>query len=750
MFAPFGFSIHLTSGVAMNQHDLPGDLEEATKAAFSAKEKLEREYRKLLFDDLLNNRTHFSAGPYEAHIQYSNFCNMSCIMCWDGNNPPTKKTSPELLEKIGKQIGRHLSIVTPYSGSEPLVLTWDQTRDMAKQYGILLCITTNVQFLDEKKFLDLKDITETLILSIDSHIPAVFEKIRPRSNSKKVFANLETTARLSLEHDLECIVNIVFMTQNAPMLTDTLNYLADLGIQNVNLIQLLDVNGNSRLHDPLIHFSQEYIAWIKRSCVATAKERKFRLIWSIAGYSEYDFREPGYVEMKKRKIWNDQRDLRMKRMFPGFCRNAYGRLRVDSEGDVAPCCYATQGELSLGNLNEQDFETIWNGTEAQDLRRGMYTGDVPVLCQSCRYHDILPPDSMMPFVEQEESNFQQLHNIGSKQAIASLGIVGPAHGIRAAESIEFEISAPDASIRTYVIAISLGGETEEVHRQTVEPREDVGGVLTFTIPAKTWNGLKPNVGYWWMIWAIPFDKTQKPLRCEEVRFLIRHQEIPRFEGSTLKYHDQGFVPVSDLGGSKKEGWTDPLRLQERPEVSISGRLNRDAVSDSAEHQPVAAKRNQPVPQSNFPKGNLLSRLFPSSGQSNADSGMATESGIDNGYLEVVALETNELRIVGWIMMRDGAADSVDLIGPNGESVTATPCPRADIAKSYAHLESAINAGFKATLPDDMFWENDRYQFAIVAKRNGKVVFRCEIGCRSRTEIQHPDAPFCMRNGVLEI
>lgn len=725
----------------MNQPNSPAEQGGHIQVTFAAKEKLEQEYRQLLFDDMLNNRTHFSAGPYEAHLQFSNFCNMSCIMCWDGNNPPTKKTPPELLEKIGEQIGRHLSIVTPYSGSEPLVLTWEQTRDMARKYGILLCITTNVQFLDEKKFHDLKDITETLILSIDSHIPAVFEKIRPRSNSKKVFANLESTARLCVEHNLECIVNIVFMTQNAPMMTDTLNYLADLGIQNVNLIQLLDVNGSSRMHDPLIHFSEEYVAHLKRNCIATAKERKFRLIWSIAGYSEYDFREPGYIEMKKRKNWNDEWDLRMKRLFPRFCRNAYGRLRVDSEGDIAPCCYATRGELSLGNLNEQDFENIWNGTEAQDLRRGMYTEDVPVLCQSCRYHDLIAPESSLPFVEEEESNFKQLHNIGSKQAIPSLEIVEPTHGIRSTDSVTLKIVSPNVNIKTYVLSISFGGETDEVYRETVKPDSDNDGVLTFSISASVWSKLRSNVGYWWMIWAIPTERSQKPLRCEEVRCFIRHQEMPRLEGSTLKYHDQGFVPVSDLGGSKKEGWVDKNELQERPVVSVSGRV--DGETDPAKGQSAVAQKSEPAE-----KTNLLSRLFGSQAPSSANS--ETESGIHDAHLEVVFQEKNAIRLNGWIMLTDGAPDLIEIIGPNGDSVAATVCPRADIAHSFPQFETAINSGFKATLPDDLFWQDDRYQFSIVAKREGKVAFRCRVGCRSLSEGEHPDAPFCIRNGVLDI
>lgn len=713
----------------MNQPNSAVGSDSSVQITLAAKEKLEQEYRAILFDDMLHCRTEFAAGPYEAHVQFSNFCNMSCIMCWDGNNPPTKKTPPDLLEKIGDQIGKHLSIVTPYSGSEPLVLTWDQTRDMANKYGILLCITTNVQFLNEAMFHDLKDITETLILSIDSHIPAVFEKIRPRSNSRKVFANLETTARLCVEHNLECIVNVVFMTQNAPMMTDTLNYLADLGIQNVNMIQLLDVNATSRMHDPLIHFSEEYVAWIKRGCIATAKERKFRLIWSIGGYTEYDFRKPGYVEMKSRKLWNDQWDLRMKRLFPGFCRNAYGRLRIESEGDVAPCCYATRGELSLGNLNEQDFEEIWNGLDAQDLRRGMYTGDVPALCKSCRYHDIIPSEFTMPFVEAEESGWDgSNHPI---EAMPGLKVLGPDHAQRSTEPVTIQFSAPEVAIKEFRVALSLGGETDEVHRHIFNP-ESVTDGQSFRLPDEVWNQLRPNVGYWWMVWAVPAESNETVYRLEEVRCLIRHQEMARMEGSKLKYLDQGFVPVSDLGGSKKQGWDDPEKLQQRPKVSATGHQEFQTLQTPVSSPPVVRTHKT-----------ILSRLFGDASQ------VEKQATFENGYLEVVVQEKEALRLGGWILFSDGPADSIEFVSTNGISEPATVSPRADIGKAYPGIELAVNAGFKALLPDDQFWENDGYQFSLIAKRN-QAEFRCQFTCRGGSTIERTDAPFNIGGGVLNI
>ena len=701
---------------------------------FAEKEKIEREYRTLLFDDLLNSRTRFSAGPYEAHIQFSNFCNMSCIMCWDGNNPKTRKTDASLLDRIGEQLGPHLSIVTPYSGSEPLVLTWDETRAMAQKYGILLCITTNVQFLDEEKFHELKDIAETLILSIDSHIPAVFEKIRPRSNSKKVFENLETAARLSVEHNLECIINVVFMTQNVPMLTDTLNYFADLGIQNVNVIQLLDVNANSRMYDPLLHYSEEYIDWIKKSAVATAKQRKFRLIWSVSGYTEFDFREAGFVEPKSRKAWNDDWDEKMKLFFPRFCRNAYGRLRVDADGDISPCCYATQGELSLGNIQQQDFDQIWNGVEAQDLRRGMFSGDVPALCQSCRYHDLVKPFSILPFVEEVESGFVLDKKTASKQSIASLEIVDSAHGTRTTEPFKISIREPSLEIKEFILAVSLGGQVEEVHQVAVMPKLK-DGILIFETPATLFDSLKTNVGYWWMIWAMPADRTQKPLRCEEVRCVIRHQELVRLEGSKLHYRNQGFIPVSDLGGNKQSGWLDPNNLPARPVAAFHGRAADGSTEVNSPAQPT---QSATLTENGQPRGGILKRLF----------GGPSKSGILDAYLEVITQQKDAVQVSGWLMLRNGAADCVEFVGDDGHVVKASIQPREDIANSFPRVESAINSGFSGILPDEFFWRKDRYRFAIVAKRNGRVDYRCNVTCRGgQNEVT---IAVSIRNGILSL
>ena len=177
---------------------------EAPVVTTAERAEMERANRAWLERALLANETVLETGPYEAHVGFSNVCNMSCIMCWNGANPPAQRMDPRTMERFAEQIAPLLSIITPYNGSEPLIVTWDETRRICERYGIELCLTTNVQFLDERKFEELEGITETLFLSVDSHIPEVFELIRPRSRPARVFANLRTTAALARNVPFTC------------------------------------------------------------------------------------------------------------------------------------------------------------------------------------------------------------------------------------------------------------------------------------------------------------------------------------------------------------------------------------------------------------------------------------------------------------------------------------------------------------------------------------------------------------------
>jgi len=560
--------------------------------------QVELHNRALLERDLLDKRLVFESRPYEAHIQYSNVCNMSCIMCYDGWHPPVKKMPAEILERVREQLAPFLSVVIPYGGSEPLIVTWDQARDTARDFSIEMRLTTNVQFLDAQKFDELKDITEALFLSIDSHIPELFEEIRPGSRPDKVFANLPVAARLAHEHGVECLGQVVFMTKNAATLPQTVAYLANAGVPSVNVLQLLDVNGRSGLLDPLIHFSAEYVESIKRDCIEVAREKRTRLIWSAGGYERHDFRVEK-VPPKVGKDWNFRWEQRMRHHLPGYCINVQNRVQIDADGTITPCAYATDDDLVLGHLAEQDLEQIWNGANARDLRRAMVTWDYPSLCKSCMHTNKLAPEVFMPFVQSALDALDR-----PREAMdCVLSVAAPAHMHRAAEPPPFVVEHPAEEVERWVLALALGGERREVEVCPLDRIDTAESVVRLAIPDETWSRLRTNLGYWWALFAVVAGDERRTLRSREIRCIVRHEDVPRVAGSTLRYPDQGHLPVVDLGGEKQSGWTRPGAAASRPR--LGERRNPWPLSHSAERPEVSAGVH-PMPRPQYE--NLVRRL----------------------------------------------------------------------------------------------------------------------------------------------
>jgi radical SAM protein with 4Fe4S-binding SPASM domain len=537
------------------------------------RERRELRDRELLYAALINGRTLFASGPYEAHIGFSNVCNMSCVMCWNGANPPPRKMTPQLLARIDQDIAPRLSVITPYNGSEPLIVSWDETRRMCEEHSIMLSLTTNGSFLDERRFTELRDITETLFVSIDSHIPEIFERIRPGAKADAIYANLRTAARLAREAGLECIVNTVFMTENGPHLPETVEFFADSGIESVHILQMLDVNGRSGWSNPLVHFSAEYVADIKRRCFEVAERRKLKLFWDVAGGAEgRNFIEGGGVQRKRRKAEYDQWSWRLKNLVPGFCYHAYDRLRIDTDGSVAPCSYSTDGELELGYLGDVTLEEMWNGARMRDLRRAHFTWDYPSICATCRFKDPPPPRPWLPVLDELFGALRLDDRIPQR----SIEHVAPVHMTRQTEAPVLSFRRPDAFIDRLFVGAAMGGEADELEVWAVEPDADPGEVVHFAVPEAAWAGMRANVGWWWGVFGFAGSGRLRVQMSRALWCIVRHRALPRVPGSGLRYPEMG-ATVVDLGSSARPAG----------DVSLAERRHGDPWANPRRHRSKA-------------------------------------------------------------------------------------------------------------------------------------------------------------------
>ncbi|MCH8945262.1 MAG: SPASM domain-containing protein [Proteobacteria bacterium] len=66
------------------------------------------------------------------------------------------------------------------------------------------------------------------------------------------------------------------------------------------------------------------------------------------------------------------------------CFELYRRLHVLSDGNVGACvCMDMEGEINVGNVNEQSLLEIWRGEKLKNYRREWVKGNLPQVCQKC-------------------------------------------------------------------------------------------------------------------------------------------------------------------------------------------------------------------------------------------------------------------------------------------------------------------------------------------------------------------------------
>ena len=70
---------------------------------------------------------------------------------------------------------------------------------------------------------------------------------------------------------------------------------------------------------------------------------------------------------------------------------------MDEEGNLLICCLQN---TRIGNLNEKDFHAIWNGSEAENFRKGLMKNRPYKHCRDCR----------LLFPERKE-NYENLINL---------------------------------------------------------------------------------------------------------------------------------------------------------------------------------------------------------------------------------------------------------------------------------------------------------------------------------------------------
>ena len=95
-------------------------------------------------------------------------------------------------------------------------------------------------------------------------------------------------------------------------------------------------------------------------------------------------RDKIHIEWGERFEWPDQEAEIKGNKF--FCYGLKDQFGVLSDGTVVPCCLDSDGVIRLGNLFEEDIETILNSERAKNMVEGFRCGKASEeLCKRCGY-----------------------------------------------------------------------------------------------------------------------------------------------------------------------------------------------------------------------------------------------------------------------------------------------------------------------------------------------------------------------------
>lgn len=345
----------------------------------------------LLRDDLAAGRTAFSGLPPIVALHTSEYCNLACVMCERGIRPGRFKLPRLALEKVAAELfPTAQKILAGGNLGEPMFGDFDLTVELARRYGTKIDLVTNGSLLSGRRFSEIRDVLNRLNISVDCHVPEIYEKIRVGGNYDVLSRHLREIAAIRRDSpdDVHFTLSAIAMRSTAEHLPDFVRFAKDCGADAVE-IQVLRHFSNWVLAEEIIADTAERqredrrggrppifgqtppsddILRLHDSICRAAWDARINVAFGDSGASpiRFDDRAPKIPDVP---------------IETGICSAVGLNFAVFPNGDVYPCCHPT--DHLFGNVMTTSCVEIWNSRVAQNLRRAHFAKRRTAYCSGC-------------------------------------------------------------------------------------------------------------------------------------------------------------------------------------------------------------------------------------------------------------------------------------------------------------------------------------------------------------------------------
>lgn len=325
----------------------------------------------LLREEISRGVSTYRALPEVVTLNHTDICNLRCVMCPRNIAQGTHRLDQRVLSHVVNQLfpTAKKAVLTTSEG-EPLGADFDFLLEQALRFEVRLDAVTNGVLLTQELYRRGRRAFDHLNVSLDSHEPEVYERIRLGSSHARVFGNLEAIAALRQEEPDDVLLSIsaVVMRSNIEKLTEFVRFAASIGVDGVVFQRLLQDTKRTNSEALHPHYSVADVHARLDAAAAAAREVGVNLFVSEFG------RENVMVRPLRAKVAPIVEGH-------GTCWFVAQDFNVMYTGEVYPCCIPT--DHLLGNVLYEDPIEIWNGARFRKLREDHLTGRGNAFCSGC-------------------------------------------------------------------------------------------------------------------------------------------------------------------------------------------------------------------------------------------------------------------------------------------------------------------------------------------------------------------------------
>ena len=271
----------------------------------------------------------------KAYVEITNVCNLSCAFCPKTKRAPRTMLAEEFALVLDRLRG-HVSYVYLHVMGEPLLHPQlARLMALADARGMKICITTNGTLLRKRS-----------------------DELLAAKNLHKISVSL---------HSFEG--NDRDVSEERAYLEEVWDFAVRASKRGVIVaLRLWNAGGAETRNGSILTFLREKLG---------ASD------WPETRGGSFKLADHLYLERAQKFDWPD---LDANEADTQFCYALRDQLGVLADGTVVPCCLDHEGDLALGNLLEEELDTILNNTRARGLIDGFSRRrPAEALCRRCAY-----------------------------------------------------------------------------------------------------------------------------------------------------------------------------------------------------------------------------------------------------------------------------------------------------------------------------------------------------------------------------